>query len=310
MKKRLTIFFLILSVMVAMPIIIFPLNASIEDAQFNLALELYDKGQYADSITEFSRLLTDMKTKKYVDDCHFHIGNSHLEMDEFERAGEYFHHIVDSGVESAYFSRSLYLLGRCEYLGGDFEEAIGIFDEYRERFPSLDYADNSLYWKAESLLNTGKREEARDQFAAVLRHYPEGNKADAARFKLKLMDIEDELAAKEAAPPHEEQIIDTGATPEEIALWQNKEGQYLEEIEQLRDQIDLLVSEIDDLKELGESVDAESEEQIEEKMKALIAWENVLKVKEETLKQKELQLDQEYERIQKINAEFGQIDEE
>ena len=74
MKKRILVFFLILGMMVAMPIIIFPLNASVEDAQFSLAVELYRKGQYADSIAEFDRLVTDMRTKKYGDASYFYRG--------------------------------------------------------------------------------------------------------------------------------------------------------------------------------------------------------------------------------------------
>ncbi len=298
-----------LGMMVAIPIIIFPLNTSVEDAQFKLAVELYKKGQYTDAIVEFDRLLVDMHSKKYADACYFYRGYAYLGMNEYEKARDEFVYVVDSIPDSSYFSRSLYQFGRAEYLLGNYKNAIYVFDTYVARFPSLDYADNSLYWKGESLLGLGERDGAREMFQEVLHAYPTGNKADAARFKLRLMEIEDELAAREEVPPVEE-IIPEGATPEEIAQWRAKEEQYRSEVDRLNEQIELLRTEIDTLKELGELAESEREVQIEERMKALIAWENILKIKEETLTQKELQLDRQFERMQQISAEFERIENE
>ncbi len=309
MKKRILVFFLILGMMVAMPIIIFPLNRSVEDAQFNLAVELYRKGQYTDSIAEFDRLLTDMRTKKYGDACYFYRGHGYLAMKQYGMAQEQFGHVVESMPGSSYYDRSLYQYGRTQYLRGNYEAAISVFDAYSASYPTLDYADNSLYWKGESLLGLGERERARVAFEDVLHIYPTGNKADAARFKLRLMEIEDELAAREQSFPVE-QPLPEGATPEEIVQWQAKEEQYQSEVERLNDQLEQLRAEIDTLREMGELAESEVEARIEERMKALVAWENILKIKEETLTQKELQLDQQFERIQQISTELERIENE
>jgi tetratricopeptide (TPR) repeat protein len=305
MKRRLLVFFIVIALMVAMPIIIFPLNATLEDAQFNLAVELYEYGRYEDSIVEFDRLLKEMHTEKYVDAGYFYRGNAYLALEDYATAREQFLALLDNFPESTYFEESLYLLGRSEYLLGHFKPAISRFDSYVSRYPAFDYADNSLYWKAESLLSLGSREEARGVLKELLERYPLGNKSDAARFKLKLMEIEDELARKETPPPDE-----SGRGEAEEAQWHAKEQQYQLDIERLNNQIQRLRAEIDALQLLGEKAGEEDESQLEERMRALIAWENILKIKEESLNQKELQLDQEFERIQRLSNELERFDYE
>jgi hypothetical protein len=83
-----------------------------------------------------------------------------------------------------------------------------------------------------------------------------------------------------------------------------KEVNYMEEINKLNNQIDYLKTEINNLKEVGVGTLAEREKQIQEKINALISWENLLKLKENALNQKEEDLDQEYERIIKIKKEL------
>ena len=78
----------------------------------------------------------------------------------------------------------------------------------------------------------------------------------------------------------------------------------MEEINKLNNQIDYLKTEINNLKEVGVVTLAEREKQIQEKINALISWENLLKLKENALNQKEEDLDQEYDRIIKIKKEL------
>jgi TolA-binding protein len=291
--------------MVAMPIILFPLNATVEDAQFRLAVELYEEGMYADSLVEFDRLIDEMRTKKYVEAGYFYRGNIYMALGRFEAAREQLQGLIDSFPESPFLHQSLYLLGRSEYLLENYGPAVTLFDTYVSRYPSLDYADNSLYWKAESFLALGNREEARQAFEEVLERYPNGNKADAARFKLELMDIEDEIAAQETAPTETE-----GEREPASGEWQVLEREYQSNIQRLNERIQQLRIEIDELQGMGEVADEEGAAQLEERMKALIAWENILKIKEESLNQKELQLDQELERIQRLSEGFERFDDE
>jgi TolA-binding protein len=297
MRKRIIIFFLILIVLVLIPILTFPRNSSIEDAQFKLAISLFKANQYTESITEFDRLLNEVKTKKYRDASHYYMGNAYFSLKQYSNAEKRFKKIVNSFRSSKYHSPSLYLLARSIYLQENFKEAINVFDSDVSKYPTLEYADNSLYWKAESLISMGNKAEAKEVLREVIVKYPLGNKTDAARFKLKLMELEEKLDhpvySEETATRLEEALID-------IDNLLVKEENYIDEIKKLNNQVDYLKTEINNLKEIGAGSLAETEKRIQEKIDALVSWENVLRLKEISLKQKELDLDEEFERIIKI----------
>ncbi len=304
MKKRIITFFAILLGLVLIPIIIFPLNGSIEKAQFDLAFELFKNEKYDSAIDEFNRLLFDLKSKKYLDASYFYIGNSHLAMKRYEEARKNFKYIADNLHGSDYYSQSLYLYGRCEYLLKNFKAAIGRFDAYLEQYATQDFADNSMYWKAESLIGDGRRNEARTVLNTLLKHYPYGNKADAARFKLRLMELENQLSGQEATTLISRVDDEMTYSPQDMEKWKDRELQYRSEIENLNNRVEILESEINALKEIKEGTEDERAAQIEEKIEALIAWENILNLKEEALDQKEVQLDQEFERIQELTKQM------
>jgi TolA-binding protein len=289
--------------MVIVPIYVYSQVPSVEDAQFKLAVELYKQERFQESLVELRRLLFDMKTERYRDACYYYAANAYLSLGRVAEARDNFRIIATTLQKSRYHSEALYLYGRCEYLLGNYSKAITLFDSYLNKYPTLDYADNCLYWKGEALLDMGRREDARLAFLDVIKRYPQSNKADAARFKLRLMELEDRSGK------YAEKLPQTHEPPGEAATYseediRKKERQYLEEIERLNIQIDLLRTELNNLKEIGKGSGAEKEAQIDEKIKTLTAWENILKVKEEALNQKELELNRGLEDIEKIISEL------
>ena len=301
MQKRVLIFFLIFIILILIPIILFPRNTSIEDAQFELAAELFKKNRFEDAIEEFKRLINEIQTKKYRDVCYYYIGNAYFSMEEYGEAERNFNIVVNKYKSGKYHSTSLYLAGRSIFLRNRYSDSIRLFDSYVSKYPSLEYADNSLYWKAEALIKLGNSKKAKALFMEVLKKYPFGDKADAARFKLRVMDLEEKLNTP---------LYDEGTADQlKMLLTENeqlkvKEVNYMEEINKLNNQIDYLKTEINNLKEVGVGTLAEREKQIQEKINALISWENILKLKENALNQKEEDLDQEYDRIIKIKKEL------
>jgi len=286
----------------------FSRNISLEDAQFDLALTLYRRGRYTDAITEFRRLLFDMKTVKYRGAGYYYAAHCYMSIKNYSRARKNFEIVVDEMKKSRYHSASLYYLGRCDYLLKNYKAAISAFDTYVRMYPSLEYADNSLYWKAESLLSMGYRMQARKVLAGLLIRYPNGNKADAASFKLRLLDLEQrekkEQVQTRPATSDESLKNELAQVQEELKQMKEKETQYREEIAKLNNQVETLQSELTNLKEIGEGTRDERERQIEEKIKALVSWENILKVKENALDIKEKKLNEEYERLKKITNEL------
>jgi len=290
--------------------LIYAVDKSIENAQFFLAKELFSSGRYREAIEEFERLLFEMRTETYTADCRYFLGNSHLSLGEYKKAEEHFALIVNNYRESAYHGPSLYLLGRSKYLQKRYSDSIRVFDSYVGRYPLQEYADNSLYWKGEAFLDMNEREPAKKTFEEVLRRYPKGNKADAARFKLRLMELENRLEAQKVQKSLPEAHV-SGMNEEQIVLLREeneklrqKQAQLLDEIEDLNNTIDQMNTELRTLREIGTGDPEDQEQKFQKKVQSLAFRENLLRIKEDALRQKESELKKLYENLREIAAEF------
>jgi chromosome segregation ATPase len=143
-----------------------------------------------------------------------------------------------------------------------------------------------------------RRDEAIRSFKTLLKRYPNGNKADAARFKLRLMELEERLALKqpERKPGGDE---DTTALLKELAGLRERETGYKEEIAKLNNELDYLKTQLDTLEAI-----ANEQGDLQERIEKLISWENVLGLKEQALDRKEQELDRQYESIQEAKRQI------
>jgi len=70
-----------------------------------------------------------------------------------------------------------------DYMRGNYDLAAQGFREYLRRWGSTDLADNALYWTGECYDALEKSEEALEVFSEVLERYPTSDKAAAAQLK-------------------------------------------------------------------------------------------------------------------------------
>jgi TolA-binding protein len=310
MFKRAGFFIFMLLWVFVNPSVINAVDESIEKAQLSLAEELFSSSRYSEAIVEFRRLLFDMHTENYADDCRYFLGTCHLSLGEFGKAEDHFSLVVNEYSESVFHGPSLYLLGRSMYLQKRYSDAIRVFDSYVERYTLLDYADNSLYWKGEAFLGMNDRVSAKNAFEEVLHRYPQGNKADAARFKLRVMELEEKLEEQKKVESAQEpegfdsETKNTRLLREENKKLRQREAQLLAEIEALQNTIDQLNTELQTLREIGKGTQKEREQQLQEKVQALAFRENLLRIKEEALSQKEIELKKLYENLREISSKF------
>jgi len=151
---------------------------------------------------------------------------------------------------------------------------------------------------------------AKNAFEEVIRRYPQGNKADAARFKLRVMELEEKLEEqKKVESAQEPEGLDsedesTTLLREENKKLRQREAELLAEIEALQNTIDQLNTELQTLRELGKGSQKEREQQLQEKVQALAFRENLLRIKQEALSQKEIELKKLYENLREISAKF------
>jgi tol-pal system protein YbgF len=74
-----------------------------------------------------------------------------------------------------------------DYMRGNYDLAAEGFREYRKRWPDTELSDNALYWVGECLDAQEETEEALAVFSQVLEEYPTSDKAAAAQLKKGLL---------------------------------------------------------------------------------------------------------------------------
>ena len=285
MNRRSLVLLTLSLLLVFTPVSLRAVDQAIEEAQFVLGKDLYGMGRYSEAIREFGRLLFDFQTSTLADACRFYMGSSYYSIGDYGKAVEQLELVTERYRESVYRAPSLYLMGRAEYLQNRPQKAISLFTAYQKEYPRQDFVDDSLFWKGEAYLSLDERENARACFTDLLKRYPDGNKAEAAWFELMLMELEDKTA-RDCGEVFRERV------PEELKkALERKEA----EIERLR-------GEVENLKAfLGKGGD-ERDKEIQAKIQALTALENLLAVKEKALNEKERRLNK-AQALKKDNGE-------
>ena len=88
-----------------------------------------------------------------------------------------------SGAGSIPNPNALYTSAYADFSKGNYVLAVQGFEEYAERFPDTELADNAMYWIGECKFSQGDSKAAVDAFDAMLAKYPKSDKAAAANLK-------------------------------------------------------------------------------------------------------------------------------
>ncbi len=107
-----------------------------------------------------------------------------------------------------------------DFTRGSFTLAREGFQEFLDRYPETDLADNARYWVGETWYAQGNYREAVDHFDAVLRQYPEGDILPAAL--LKASNCRFELAEEDRALEGYRRLMEEYPESDEAFIAQHK----------------------------------------------------------------------------------------
>lgn len=109
-----------------------------------------------------------------------------------------------------------------DYLRGHYELAIAQFQQFIQRFPSLETTDDAQYWIGECYYGQGRYDQAVVEFDRLIGGFPQSNKLAAARLKKALALLE---LKRDAEAISELRILAKGAAhlPETLAARQRLE---------------------------------------------------------------------------------------
>ena len=91
--------------------------------------------------------------------------------------------VPSSGGGAAPNPNALYTSAYSDFSKGNYALAIQGFEEYAQRFPEAELADNAMYWIGECHFSQGNFKTAIASFDAMLEKYPKSDKAAAANLK-------------------------------------------------------------------------------------------------------------------------------
>lgn len=93
----------------------------------------------------------------------------------------------EASTSSASTPEELYRSAYEDYMRGNYDLASQGFSDYRTRWPNTELTDNALYWIGECSDAQGETEQALEVFTQVLEDYPTSDKAAAAQLKKGLL---------------------------------------------------------------------------------------------------------------------------
>ncbi|MEO0087710.1 MAG: tol-pal system protein YbgF [candidate division WOR-3 bacterium] len=81
-------------------------------------------------------------------------------------------------------AEELYQLAYQDMIRGEYQQAIFSFNNFLQKYPNSELADNAQYWMGECYYALGDTERAITELAKVITDYPKGNKVPASLYKL------------------------------------------------------------------------------------------------------------------------------
>ncbi len=159
-------------------------------------LSLFERSDFAGSLSVFQGLLLDAKAKAHHPAAAYWSALAFVGLKDYQNADRQIGLFLAKYQGDPLYADALYQQGRIAYLAKDNERALRTFQTFLESFPDSDLYASALFWSGECLFQLGRLEQAERVFQAIVKGYPEGVKTEAANYRLNLIDLkyrEDEL---------------------------------------------------------------------------------------------------------------------
>lgn len=166
--------------------------------RFAAATALENRDQYDQAADEWSGFLKDYPQDPRADRAEFHLGFCRLKNDRYPEAIDAFRHLISERPKSSSLASAWFHLGLAYYDGAvaagaqgnkdhaakSFELAAETFATHLGKFPQAKEAARALFYRAESLYESGKKAEAAQLYDDFARRYGSHELLDSALYGL------------------------------------------------------------------------------------------------------------------------------
>ena len=152
-------------------------NASTADEIYGLAAAFYSDQNWRLAVPQFRTLLADYPNDSVSKDAAFYLGESLVQLQEFEEAESVFTSYldddsVDENSNKLLRVRTRFRLAECAYLNGKFEKAHRLFIEFQEKNDSDALAEFALPYSGELHLRFNAPQKAYEIYAEAIERFP------------------------------------------------------------------------------------------------------------------------------------------
>ncbi len=166
-------------------------GAALVETEMRKGLNLFKEGLYNEALYVFREITLENIYSEYHGSSYFWIAKCYLALGNIDLAEENFDFFLGDFEGHPFYEEGFYQKGRILFLKNKYQEGIGVFYDFVERWPDSDYTANAYFWIAESLFLLGHYREAETLFDLVVSKYPSSYKVESARYRLSLIDIFD-----------------------------------------------------------------------------------------------------------------------
>jgi TolA-binding protein len=152
-------------------------------------LEDFRTGSYEQAMVTFRELLSSPEADAYRGDAYFWIGRSALAAGRLEEAAENLEFFLQNYPDHRFAAEARYQRGRLLYLQEDYQESIRALEDFITRHPDSRFLPNAYYWIGEALYALGQFDRSAEVFRTVTEEYPESFRAEAAEYRLSVIDL-------------------------------------------------------------------------------------------------------------------------
>ncbi len=202
-----------------------------DEYRYDKARAQYENENYLTAITLYNSVIDEMPWSKKVDECHYYIGKSQLELssDDSLYREDFLQSALNSfntvGSFSSVWVKAQYEIGYTYYELSSMSSAKEYLSSVYQDYPQSSRADDALLILAHIEILAGDRESGLRKYREILKTYSDGNKFDNALYHIAethLYTAEDTINDFVVEPEFLQFAIDTFQLIEESSsLWDN-----------------------------------------------------------------------------------------
>ncbi len=205
--------------------------SSQDEHRYDEARAQYVSENYVTAIALFSSLIDEMQWSKRVDDCHYYIGKSHIELSDDDSL--YREDILESALTSlrsvdslsSVWVKAQYEIGYSHYKMSSVDSAQLYLNKVYKNYQHCSSADDALLILGHIDIQKGERESGLRKYREILTAYSDGNRFDNALYHIAethLYTAEDTINDFIVNPEYLQHAIDTFELIEKrSSLWDN-----------------------------------------------------------------------------------------